>query len=496
MRKGAPSVNPAGRAARKGSTAPGSDGVITYGGFLPNVERSPLLTGWQKWTTYQNAMNEAIVALGIRYSGNLIAGTEWHCELNPSGDPKAEQGVDIVTRGLINADMPKPWNFVARKASMYHALGFSLHATAMRRMADGTIGYSEIEHRPQYTVWRWDKPSETLPLRGFWQRTLVSGAEYYVPLDEAFYCVDDTMTDSPEGSGLLRHVIELVRRLQRFQQLEAIAYEFDIGGLPIGYAPLAELRALAGTTDPAERQAYVDAATATMRNAIANRAKTPEKQQFLFLDSGTYQQPDGSYTSVEKYAMKVLRADFAGAPNIAAVIGRLQLEIARVFGVEFAMIGGGETSGSYAMHEDKTSMFATNLETILTGLGAFATNQLARRLIRANGLDPDTCTPRVVAEPISTESIEAVTRSLANIQLAMLDADDPARPVLRKRMRLPAELEKPAGAVPLPRPRPSQPSGGKAPELDAPTEPGANDPGATGTKPESALTGKRKRRAA
>lgn len=501
------SGNPSG--VSKAAKAPGTDSVITYGGFIPNVEGNYKLVGIEKWKTYQNAANEAVVALGIRYFANLLAGAEWHAELNPSGDPKAAKGVEIVERGLLSADLPKPWNLVVPKAAMFLPYGFSLHATAMRRMDDGMIVYSDIAHRPQHTVWRWDKPDETEPLQGVWQRSFYTGKEYYIPLDQAFYCVDDALTDSPEGTGLLRHVIELVRRLQRFQVLEAIGYEFDIGGLPVAYAPLSELYN-AAPGDAAEKKAFVDAATLTMRTVLAQRAKTPERQQFLSLDSAPYANPDGTLTSTPKWEAKVLRADFAGAPNITALIARIQLEIARVFGVEFAMIGGGQTAGTYGMHEDKTSMFATNLETTGTKLGAFATDQLARRLIRANGLDPDTCTPKLVMEPISTDSIEAVTRSLANLQLAMLDPSDPAIKVLRKRMRLPPPPDKPPPA-PLPTlPRRGPPSapqpptndngggakpgeGDKAKLEEAPEKPGAHDQGEDQL---SVVPAKRTRRAA
>lgn len=477
--KGGPSPNPQGRGIAKAAKATGTDGVITYAGFLPSVERSPELTGTQKWTTYQNAVNESIVATGIRYFGNLLAGTSWHAEPNPEGGKNADRAVEIVTKGLLEADLPKPWPLIVRKAAMYRFWGFSIHATALRRRDDGLVVYSDIAHRPQYTIWRWDKPSLTDPLQGFWQRTNVSIDEFYLPMEQCFYCVDDTLTDSPEGGGLLRHIIELVRRLHRYQQLEAIAYEFDIAGLPVGRAPLQEIADKAGAGDATAIKSAVDDKTKNIRDVLGKRAKTPELQPWLLLDSDAYRNvQDGSISNIPKWAVEILSGNTAGKPEINTVIGRIQLEIARVLGVEFAMMGEG-SSGSRAMHEDKTSMFASNLETTLAEVSSFATNQLARRLIRANGLDPDTCTPTLVAEPISTEAIETTTRSLANLALAGLMPDDPAIPVLRNRMHLPPPPERSIELM-MPRPPkpPSAPTDGKATEQEAPTERGANDPGA------------------
>jgi hypothetical protein len=119
------------------------------------------------------------------------------------------------------------------------------------------------------------------------------------------------------------------------------------------------------------------------------------------------------------------------------VIKRVQFEIARVLGIEFALVGA--EGGSYSMHEDKTSMFATNLAVTLSEMGTFATNQLARRLVALNGLDPETCTPKLVAEPISTDAMIDVSKALMNVTLAKLHPLDPARAVIRKRLRLPPE---------------------------------------------------------
>lgn len=425
----------------------GTDGVIAYGGWIQSGESNSKLQGHQKWVTYTNAINAAIVATGVRYFGNLLAGTEWHAEPNPAGGAGADRGAEIVRQGLFQAEMTKPWPTVVRKGSMYRLLGFSLHATAVRVRSDGMIVYSSIAHRPQHTIEKWQRLDEQSAWTGVEQRTS-SGGTYSIPLHECLYCVDDTLTDSPEGVGLLRHVIQLVNRLDRYQVLEWLAYEGDMAGTPIGRAPLEELRDASGSSDAAVNQAYVDATTATFRGVIENRIKTPELMQYLFLDSKTYQGRDpNTISTVLKWALEIVKSTTNGLPDINEVIKRLQFEIARVLGIEFALVGA--EGGSYSMHEDKTSMFATNLQVTLSEMGNFATSQLARRLVALNGLDPDTCTPRCVAEPISTDKIELVTRALENMQKAKLQTNDPARNVIRKRLRLPPEPEYNAALMPL-----------------------------------------------
>ena len=194
-------------AIAKAAQAPGITGVVSYAGWVTSGERNAALTGRQKWVTYSDSYNTPVVATGLRYFGNLLAGTAWHCEENPAGGRGARKGREVVEDGLLNAPMLKPWPQIVRKAAMYRALGFSLHATAFRRRGDGRVVYSEIEHRPQHTIEKWNRKDESSPFDSVMQRSPQTGREIPISLDECFYCVDDTLTDSPDGIGLLRHVI-------------------------------------------------------------------------------------------------------------------------------------------------------------------------------------------------------------------------------------------------------------------------------------------------
>lgn len=420
----------------------GGDGVEAYGGFLPTNERRHELIGERKWVTFADAHHTAIVATGLRYRCDLLAGTNWHAQPNERGGKDAQRGVDIVTQGLLKAQMPRPWPMVVRKSSLFKINGFSLHEWTVRRRDDGMIVFADIAHRPPHTIQRWDKPSEQEPWRAVGQLTR-AGHTWVIPRNRLFYCWDDTLTDSPEGVGLMRHVIELVRRLGVLEGLEGFAYETDLRGMPIGRAPIDELMAQAeiragGGSDREQRKAFVAERTARLRGVISEIIKSPEKLQWLLLDSATYRNVDQSAVSaVQKWALELLRGDARGLTDINAVIGRLQLEIARVLGIEFVMMGGSK-SGSLAMHADKTSIFATSLQATLTEIAASATNDLARPLVALNGLDPETCTPTLVAEPISTDAVEATCQALLYLAQAGLAPDDEAIGVIRDRLHLPA----------------------------------------------------------
>lgn len=445
------------QAARKANGPPGTTGVTAFAGYVAAGDDHGALTGSRKWTTYSNAYNVPIIATGLRYFTGLLSGTDWHAEEPDRCSARDRvRAMEIVEDGLLAAPMLRPWTSVVKKAAMYRPLGFSLHATSMRKRPDGMIVYAAIEHRPQHTITRWLRNSETEPFHTVIQRGTETGREYAIPLDEAFYCVDDTLTDGPEGVGLLRHVIEYVRRLDLFEAWEGKAYSEDLAGIPYARAPLSELST--------GGDGAVVTATDTVRQFMDRRYKSEDTTPWLMLDSSVYANPDGTLSGNPKWTFDRIKTETANLDRLDASIRRIELQIARVLGVEWALMGA-DGAGSYAQHADKTSMFATSLQTTLTELGHAATMQLARRLIARNGLDPDTCTPRLVAEPVSTDAVLTVTQALANLSAAGLMPDDPAVDVLRKRMRLPPRPDRMPDLMTPRAPLPEV----DAPETDDPT---------------------------
>ncbi len=429
----------------------GGDGVQAYAGWLASDERHPALIGQQKWLTFANAHHTAIVATGLRYRSNLLASAKWHAEANPRGGRDAERAVDIVTQGLLSAQLPRPWPLCVRKASMFQVNGFSLHEWSIKRRDDGMVVFADLGHRPPHTVQRWDKPSEQAGWQAVAQLTR-AGNEYIIPRNRLWYCWDDTLTDMPDGVGLMRHVIELVRRLGVLEGLEGVAYETDVRGMPIGRAPIEELRKLgAGAPgvgeDAAKIKSFIADRTANLRANLENIVKSPDKLQWLMLDSATYRSADqNSVTAVQKWAFDLLRGDAKGLMELNTVIGRLQVEIARVFGIEFVMMGAG-SSGSKAMHADKTSMLAASLNGALSEMAASATRDLARPLVALNGLNPDTCTPTLVAEPIDSQDVTTACQALLQLSQAGLQPNDPATNVVRSWIGLPDAPEPDPGML-------------------------------------------------
>jgi hypothetical protein len=496
MVKGAPSLNPAGRGApfakgvvekAKSAAAAGSDGVISYGGAYQGGggETSSKLTGRQKWIEYTNARSCPPVAIATLLRSALLRGIKWSLTENPAGGRLARRGKQIVEDGLLNARMPKALNVVAaRAANGAYFDGFSIHATAIARRPDGLQTYTEIDERPPHTIEKWLRPTPTEHFNAVEQRT-DDGGVYKIPLAECLYVANDTFSNAPDGPGVLRLVVERIRRFNKYETLEGSELFSGMGGTPIARAPLEEIsHAIPTGTSEADATAIKKQRVANIENVVANRIKTPETQQYVVLDSATYkgENPD-TITNIPKWDIQIIKAELQGLDAIRKVITDYELDIARMLGVEFVYVGGGDTAGTYGMHESKVSLFGAQLGAD-SALVAAQLTELGRRLVAANGLDPDDAAPTFVPSPISTEDILKVAQTLVQLGLAGLPPNHPAKKQMFERLNLTWEDE-PEPVMPRIDPT-GGPGGGPGGIPKPPADPNVPDRPAPDPKPESA----------
>lgn len=459
----APSIQPSGTLPP--ATQPqGSDSVGGWlGGYqIGNGEDNTDLIGENLFRTFAKLLSQTIsIAAAVRYSLNLIRGIEWSSSPNPRAPSSAvaQKAADLVRDGLLEADMPEPWSERAAKQSLFAWYGFAMHNWIWRKRGDGTLVYADLQHRPQYTIRRWDIREEGMPWVGVEQHTRAGGA-YYIARSRLWYTADKLLTDQPGGVGLLRHVVEHARRLERYEMLEGYAFDANLRGIPIGRAPLLELDKYARTHVKNQKPSdFVDEQTAELRAFLTNHIKTPE--QGMLLDSAVYKSPEqsgGAPSSIPQWAIDLLQGDDMGLADIARTIERLNREILRVMGCEW-MLMGDNGSGSRAMHTDKTAQYGAFLNGIRNALAHSARNDLVRPLVAANmgaQAAEDAC-PLIVAEPISKESLREATGAVLDMVNggSFVPPDDPIWNQLRRRggfvaqQKIPPELR--GGIVRIPR---------------------------------------------
>jgi len=400
----------------------GVPGTVVLGGYVQPIETSGELVGQRKYKTFANTLvNVSIVAAGTRYFLNLCAKAGWKVEPAEDGGPAAEEVAEFIDDVLQS--MSTPWYRTVRRAAMYRFYGFSVQEWTARRREDGRIGLLDVASRPQITIERWDV-DEHGAVAGVVQRSPQTGQEIYLPRTKIVYAVDDSLSDSPEGIGLLRHVAEPARRLARYEQLEGYGFETDLRGMPVGRAPLAELERRVKSGEMSQEQA--DAQALVLKNFIENHIRSP--QLGLVLDSLTYATIDEKSTPspVKQWDLELLKAGVTSQEAVASAIQRVNREIARILGVENILLGE-HGAGSLAMARDKSDTFALIVDSTLRELRETFKKDVMETVLTLNGI-PQELWPELKTESLQHRDITEVTGALREMAEAgaILPPDDPA----------------------------------------------------------------------
>lgn len=416
----------------------GVPGTAIYGGYIVENEKDSRLTGTNKYRTYSNILaNTSIVAAGLRYFLNLISKAGWEVEAPEGSGAEGEEIAELV-RDMMD-DMTTPWHRIVRRAAMYRCYGFSIQEwTAKVRDKDGAIGFLDIEPRPQVTIERWNT-DRTGTVLGMIQVSPQDGQEIYLPRPKTIYMVDDSLNDSPEGLGLFRHLVKTAEKLKVYEQLESWGFERDLRGVPVGRAPLTQLRQLVKAKKITEEDA---AALLAPIETFLRRAKQGEATA-LMLESepwrgtGENQQP----IDAPQWGVELMKGEATSQPEMAKAIERLNREMARVLGVEHLLLGS-DSAGSFALSRDKTQSFGLIVDSTLREIGETMEADFLDPLFALNGWDPE-LKPKFTIEQSQYRDIEQITTALSDMAKAgaPIMPGDPVVNKIRDLMGLPHEPE-------------------------------------------------------
>lgn len=410
----------------------GAPGAVVYNGFLITDERDPRLSWPKKYTLYSDILaNVSIVAAGCRFFLALVSKADWTVE--PADESKAAGDIAAKVLDILH-DMETPWHRIVRRAAMFRFYGFSVQEWTAKKCDDGTIGFLDVESRGQSTIFRWDMdPHGTVD--GVVQLAPTNQRQIYIPRQKLVYLVDDAMNDSPEGVGLLRHLVKAADKLAKYELLEAWGYETDIRGIPIGRAPLRELNAMGqqGAREAAFAKAQTDVIKEFMEKHIRGPGLGVMLESETFRSVGDPQAP----SAVKKFDVELLKGDSGPHQEIAAAIERLNREMARVMGVEHLLLGS-DSRGSHAMSQDKTQSFGEMVDSTLVEIKSSFEKDLLEPLFRLNGWDRKLM-PTFGTTPIAFRDIQTVTGALRDMAQAgaPLAPNDPAVNVTRRLIGLP-----------------------------------------------------------
>lgn len=391
-------------------------GAKISGGYVYDDFIRKLLLEQGRRTYREMSDNNATIGSILFAIEMIIRAVDWLVEENEEtkGTPEAEEAKEFV-KSVLFEDMDHTWDeFITEVLSMlvygweYTEVVFKKRFGPHRRdenksnYSDGKIGIKKLANRPQETLDKWDM-DEYGNIYGMFQTPPMGGQTRYIPYWKALLFRPHCVKGSPEGRSVLRRAYESWFRLKNIQQIEAIAIERELNGLPVVEMPDAILN---GTSKEAKqaRAAWVK----VMRDIKFN------EQGGLGIPSDPWYDSEGQVTQHKKYNVRLMASEGHRAIDTDKVILRYQRDIARVVLADFIMLGS-DKSGSFALSKDKSSFFTHAVEGWLKVITETINRRLIPMLWELNSMDakymPKLTTGRV--SPVNLDELGKYISDLA-----------------------------------------------------------------------------------
>lgn len=415
------------------SRVTGSVVVGEGAGTFDEPDLSVNLHGAQRFEEFDRiARDVSIVAAGVRLFLNLISNAVWSVNppegLDDAQTKAAQEYADQAYAMLFG--MTTSWSSIVRKTATFKLHGFCVQEWTAVKRPDGTIGMKDVEHRPQRSITRWLR-DEGGTVEAVVQR-VPGRQDVTLPRSKIIYAVDDTLSDSPEGVGLFRHLAKTSVRLEMFLKLEEIGFTTDLRGIPIARAPLGELRQEILDAPAGKERADANARRNTLLRPLQDflRKHIRNEMTGVMLPSETFMatsvDKSVSPSAVPKWALELLTGDSQSLDAMSNAVNRMNQELARILGVEHLLLGASG-GGSLALARSKVGTFYLTVTSTLLDLLEVYDRDLLRPWSDLNGV-PDELRPEMGVNEISDRDVIELLDGLTKLAQAgaPMMPDDPA----------------------------------------------------------------------
>lgn len=363
--------------------------------------------------------NDPIIGAFLYAIEMVLRRAEWR--FDPTDESEEARAEADFANEVFFDGMEVPWDEFMSQALSFLPYGFSLHELVMLRRADGFFGVRKLAYRPQTTIERWvydDKGN----LLGAVQKDPRTNRDIPLSSERLLHLRLSTATNSPEGRSILRNAYRPYYYATHIENIEAIAIERELNGVPVIRIPSQYLTADSGP-EVQIREEYL---------RVARDLKMNE-QGSLVIPSDTYRNADGSLTNIPKVQVSLIASEGNRAIDTSKTIVRYRQDMARTVLADFVMLGAGER-GSFALSKSKTDLFLTALQGHAELIASAINRQILPKLWVVNGKNPDLMPSLVAANvaPVDLEEIGTFVRDVSGagfpvfpdeqIEAALLDA--------------------------------------------------------------------------
>lgn len=338
---------------------------------------------------------------------------------------KAKVESDFVKSVL--ADMDHTLDDHVSEALSFLSYGFSWFEVVYKRRegplqrdpkkkskySDGRMGVRKIASRAPWTVSKFYVDRKTGDVNGILQNVgFVSKERKPIPTHKSLYYRTPTINNDPSGRSILRNSYVAYTYLGRIQNIEAIAIERELNGIPVGRIPSDYL----SDTASDDQKEVVKTFERVLRDTKLN------DQNYVLLPSDHYPDKEGGPSNVRLMDFELMSSSGNRNIDIGPVVSRYQHDIARSILSEFLMLGSTST-GSYALSKSKTDLFLRALESYIQTIVDVLNKQLVERLWEINGLDYNYM-PKIEAGDVAPHDLKELGSYLRNLNGADINLSD------------------------------------------------------------------------
>lgn len=331
----------------------GTTGLRQFGGFI-HEEFLPDLRGRRKMAQYREmADNDIVISTVLSVYQRLQSQRVWTAAPSIADDAQALKWSDRLREAFFE-DMEHPFIKIP-VTSIDDSLTFGAHLSEMvfKMRDDGLVTFKKFAPRSMEAVENWVWDTEEDKAVGFVHQNPSIGVRVTIPLVKCLHVTHRPRYDNPEGTSALRGLFTTYAAVKKLRMVEGIGYERNVSGMPIMEVPPEILDASRDTVDSTVYNEF---------KKLIQQIKRDEREG-LIIPAEMIEGEDGkSVPTGYKFRFANAAAHASMAAALHATIVRLETHIARGLQAEFLMMGSADSSGSYSMHEDKTSLFALHMD--------------------------------------------------------------------------------------------------------------------------------------
>jgi hypothetical protein len=394
------------------------DGTIRADEFLPDLKGKRAIRKYREMRD-----NDSTIGAIMYATEQVLRDVDYYVE--PANDTdEAKKEADFVKS--ILEDMEHSLDDHISEALSHLTFGFSIFEVVYKRRrgpdfragkkyskyTDGRIGVRKLASRAQWTIERFDVDKTTGDVLGVRQEQNYGIKSIYIPANKVLHYKTTNTNNDPSGRSILRNAYSSYQYLKNLQNIEAVAVERELHGVPVGRIA-AEYLSPDATSDQASVRAQMEK---ILRDLKFN------EQGYALLPSDVYRDADGKPTNQRIVDIELIASNGTRNVDIHPIVQRYQHDIARSVMAEFLMLGAGQ-NGSYALSKSKTDLFLRSMESYINSIFDVLNKQLVEPLWHMNGLNFDLM-PKICAGDVAPHDLRELGAYLRNLNGANIDLSD------------------------------------------------------------------------